>query len=172
MPVRPVTWTDAQVRDILTLTDLSLEFGAAVDRRDWPRVAGLFTEDARIAFPEGTPEIVGGGGLVASMRTAWDALDASQSLHANQQFEVDGDRASGTFYAHVTCVRESAHGGRLFTYGGAWHDEYRRTEAGWRVTRRVFRQIWGRGNPELVGNRLHSDEMPPAARAQDGDGVR
>jgi hypothetical protein len=142
--------TDDEIRDVLALTDLSLGYATALEEQDWRRVEAMFTPHAISDVGDG-PTLVGGTAFRDWARATFGGADRSQHLHANLQFEPQGDRASGRFYTYITLVRIGPCGDTIYAMGGTYNDEYVRTPRGWCVDRRSFRMIWGRGDEQILG---------------------
>ncbi len=157
MGVVPITWTDDEVRDVLTLIDLSLEYARAIDGRDWQRVAGFYGPDCAVVLHASGETLAGPQAVVAALQAQTDRVTSMQHLHVNQQFQPDGDRAHGTFYSYDSFVSAGLAGGELFSVGGTYTDAYERGGGEWKVVRREFRQIWGRGNAAVVGGAFTSN---------------
>ncbi|WP_217139867.1 nuclear transport factor 2 family protein [Streptomyces sp. AC627_RSS907] len=113
--------------------------------------AGLFTEDAVVAFPVSRHE--GAEGMAEYHRTALAAFAATQHLGSPAVVELDGDRA--TFRANLISTHvHHAHHARpqgdlppLFATGTFVDGEARRTPEGWRLNLLSFRLLWADGSP-------------------------
>lgn len=142
------------LQDRRAIEDLVVEYARAIDARDWPALAACFTDDcvadyALSGHAEGPEEVV------ARCRSAVEPLDATQHYVTNVVSTVDGDAAASVCSLAAQHVRD----GRSFAFGGTYTDEWRRTPAGWRISRRRLERGWTSGDPSVV--RPFGDHDPP-----------
>jgi hypothetical protein len=140
---------ETDIVDRLELRELLDRYSHAVDFMDWPLLATVFAEDARVDYSE----LVDTFGTVP---TRAEGLTAIRELYAaiipphygtlhfmtNHLIELHGDTASTRTYMHV------ASGG----FSGLYRCECVRTPAGWRIRDYCF----------VLHTREHPS--PPAAR--------
>jgi hypothetical protein len=133
--------------DVLALTELTYRYAFLIDGRQWDALGELFTDDVELDY--GLPDgrlIRGRDAFVNGSRLALEQMDATHHMFTNHLFEIDGDRASGRYYMQGTHMKLDAPGGALHHLGGVYEDEFVRTGDGWKVSKRRYRAIWGRGN--------------------------
>jgi hypothetical protein len=131
--------------DRAALTDLVHRYAAGVDDRQFDSVTALFTDTAELMLPEPPAALdpVHRHCGHAAIRTAIAAVAATiRTEHAivGEVFDagLQPDRARG----RIACVAHhwSQYGDQLTDV--VWHlrcdDEYRRTDAGWRIAHRVL----------------------------------
>lgn len=115
-------------------------------RTDTSFVREIFTEDATDAH-----------GLFGRVFRGWDEIEqmyvqSSEYLESaahfvtNERIQVDGDTASAQSYVQCwTWLRESADQGNVrpadYVFVGVYHDSFRRTPDGWRISGRVMKQL-------------------------------
>lgn len=141
--------------DQAALTRLVTEYAYAIDERAWDRLDRVFTSDAYIDY-----RAMGGIDGPYPAVKAWlpEALKHFPGyLHfiGNLLFEVDGDEATGK----VACINPMriprATGGEDVMILGLWyHDRYRRTPAGWRITERVEKKGFDHNMPDWMKQAL------------------
>lgn len=129
------------VADRLELTDLSHRYAAAVDERDASGVAALFTDDGVLTSPrpphqlDPVEEAIGAAAITAALAPLTEIV-VTQHAVVGLVLDEDAHGASG----RVACV---AHHVMADGTDLVWHlvylDRYRRTEAGWRFSRRALR---------------------------------
>lgn len=140
----------AELLDKQEIHELVTGYGAALDDRDWKRLAECFVADGSArygtaaGFQEGFPAIE------AMCRGILERLDASHHLIGNVAVELAGDRARCRCLFQAQHLRHAAEGGTLYLLGGEYHDELRRTDAGWRIQEREIRVVWQDGNPAVL----------------------
>jgi hypothetical protein len=137
----------APLEDIQALTELTYRYAYALDGRDWKALRQLFTDDVELDYGLGPERVIRGADtFIEGSRAALEPMDATHHMFTNHLFEVDGDRASGKYYMHAQHMKLGTPGGVLHTLGGIYQDDFIRTGDGWKVSRRTYRAIWGRGN--------------------------
>jgi hypothetical protein len=142
----------AEVSALLDRYLLSLDADKLND--EW--AGNLFTEHARVEFPNGWHE--GLAGLADYHRDALAAFAATQHLHSPAVVDVAGDRASLRANLVSTHVHRTDRTSRpdtppLFVTGTFVVGEARRTLRGWRISRLSFRLVWMSGDPPRQRNR-------------------
>ncbi|NQX12423.1 nuclear transport factor 2 family protein [Microbacteriaceae bacterium VKM Ac-2855] len=129
--------TDARL-DIRTLL---IRYSSAFDQERWQLVDTVFTTDAAFGTEAVGLQGAGAAGFVAGAQALYhDRLTGLHSI-AEPVLRVEGDRAWGYTDFTTIAVHEPADGlaehlDRLRS-GGFYVDEFRRTEAGWRIARRA-----------------------------------
>ncbi|MBV7698637.1 nuclear transport factor 2 family protein [Streptomyces sp. TRM70350] len=119
----------------------------ALDARDfavgWMR--DLATDDVRMETPVGTADGVDAVGRLSE--EAVGRFVRTQHMASGILVDVEGDRADASWNAHMTHVHDD---GSLFTVGGRFDAEVRRTPGGWRFSRMAVRPVWTQGRaPEV-----------------------
>lgn len=118
------------------IVDVLVRYATGIDRKDWPLFRTCFTDDVVADY--------GTFGRWSDIDTLTDWMIAahvemSQTVHSMSNFVVDvtGDTATACSYVHAVLVRGDD-SGRWMEAVGHYDDELRRTEAGWRISRRTF----------------------------------
>jgi SnoaL-like domain len=131
--------------DRAALSDVVHRYAAGTDERQFDSVTELFTETADLILPEApaTLDPVHRHSGHAAIRAAIEAVTAAiRTEHAIVGEVYDIGPEPGTARGRIACVAHhwSQHGDQLTD--AAWHvrynDEYRLTDAGWRITRRAL----------------------------------
>jgi len=131
--------------DRAALTDLVHRYAAGVDDRQFDAVAQLFTETAELMLPEPPAALnpVHRHCGHAAIRTAIAAVAATiRTEHAIVGEVFDAGPQPDSARGRIACVAHhwSQYGDQLTDV--VWHlrcdDEYRRTDAGWRIAHRVL----------------------------------
>ena len=133
----------AAIADRLAIHDVLVRYCRAIDTLDWPLLDRVFTPDATIDY-------TGSGGIAGAypevrewLARVLPGFPVRQHLLANEQVEIEGDRATSRAYLLNPMGRSDGAGGaKLFFVGGAYVDELVRTPLGWRIHRRVEEQAW------------------------------
>lgn len=135
-------------------------YAFALDSRQWDLFDLAFTDDVEAIFG---PAGAGWQGLSVfkeSFAQFHATLDSHVHTMMGQLITVDGDTANAFSYGNWILVREAADGGSTWTGTGYYDDELVRTEAGWRIKRRVCRLLSWTGNPSVPEpQREHQPDM-------------
>jgi ketosteroid isomerase-like protein len=127
------------------LSDVVHRYAAGIDERQFDSVTALFTDTAELILPEApaTLEPVHRHCGHAAIRAAIEAVAATiRTEHAIVGEVYDIGPQPDTARGRIACVAHhwSQHGDQLTD--AAWHvrydDEYRSTDAGWRITHRAL----------------------------------
>lgn len=131
--------------DRAALTDLVHRYAAGVDDRQFDSVATLFTEDAELAVPDPPAELApvhshhGRAAIGAAIATVATTV---RTEHAVVGEVYDDGAHPGSARGRIACVAHHwmQHGDQLTDV--VWHlrydDEYQRTDAGWRISKRML----------------------------------
>jgi hypothetical protein len=143
-----------QLSDRFEIQDLVFHYADLIDRKQIDTLRDdIFTEDVHIDYSAM-------GGSVGNLEETLAFLKASltdelfpntQHLNGNVQVDLDGDRATG----RVMCfnpMEMALPDGTVHTFFlGLWYlDEYRRTDQGWRISRREEVKSWVFNTPDFM----------------------
>ena len=133
-----------RVEDRLALRELVDRYACIADDRDYALVDQVFSEDGVLVGPGF--ELAGRDAIRAGMQGI-EQYEATLHCVHNQLVEIDGDDATGETWC-VASHLFSAEGQRQkLDWGIRYRDAYRRTAAGWRITRRELRLVWEQEAP-------------------------
>jgi hypothetical protein len=142
-PPTPAIKSPVSTPDGFEITGLQNAFGLAIDVRRCAWFPGTFTPDVEVEYRLADASPLG----------QWSGLDAwlgditashtssTQHMMLNHLATVEGDRARAFCCGHVKVV-QSQNPGQLRTMTSFYDDELRRTDKGWRISRRVFQQTF------------------------------
>lgn len=140
-----------EIEDVLNL------YGFVLDAQLWDDFNRVFTEDVEAEF--------GPAGL------AWHSLDQLKEHFIEFHGELDNhqhtmmghvihvvdDKAYAFSYGNWLLRREAVEGDPVWTGTGWYDDELLRTDAGWRIAKRVARLVSWSGNPAVSGHNADAD---------------
>lgn len=149
--------TDLQrISDTLDILGLQADYGYAADTFDGDVYASVFTEDGILDATDcGVPVARGRKEIAALIGNAFQ--QQTHNIHMtmnNRVLSVDGDHATGFAYFYQRSILKN--GGRT-EFSGRYDDEYRRTDAGWKIAKRVL--------VELLPTVLEGFDQPAAVAA-------
>jgi uncharacterized protein (TIGR02246 family) len=122
------------LEDVERIKQLKARYFRLLDTKDWAAWAEVFTDDAVLDVPDAGVTLTGRDTIVASVSRS---LEGAITVHHGHlpEIEVDGDTATGV-WAMFDLVEWSRDGAPAGIRGfGHYHDEYRRTDVGWRIAR-------------------------------------
>lgn len=143
-----------ELSDRFEIQDLVFHYADIIDSKRFDELRdSVFTEDAFIDY-----SVFGGsvGDLESTITFLKQALTNetfpnSQHLNANVQVTLNGDEARGRVMCFNPMEMQMPDATTLTYFLGLWYvDEYRRTEAGWRISRRVEERSWVFNTPDFM----------------------
>ena len=144
-----------ELSDRAEIGDVLVREASAMDRGDWDLWETQFTPDAMIDYTAND----GARGNPAEVR-AWLSVvlgrfTACQHLSSNHEISLHGDRATVRSMQHIG-VRAGLPPDERVLFSGIWfRDEMVRTDAGWRIEKRIEELAWRYNFP--------TDFRPPEA---------
>jgi len=142
-----------ELSDRLEIQDLVFHYADLIDRKCFDELRQVFTEDAHIDYSAFGGSVGGREETIAFLHAALGAelFPNTQHLNANVQVTVEGDRASGRVMCFNPMQMAQPDGGSQVFFLGLWYlDEYRRTDRGWRISRREELKSWVFNTPEFM----------------------
>jgi hypothetical protein len=144
--------TIEELIDWRAVFDLSIRYGAGIDRRDWAMYRSCFADVVNIDFSSfshqpapATP--MSADDFVGTVRSLIEGFESTQHLIANHAIDVDGDEGRYTAYiqAQHWMSRE-----RWYLIGGWYDNQCRRENGTWKITQCVLHQTWDAGDRSLL----------------------
>jgi ketosteroid isomerase-like protein len=136
--------------DRQAITEVLIGYANALDARDWPALAELFTDDAEVDYSaEGGPVCRGAAEVVADCERDFEGLDATHHLIGNILVSVVGDTATASSLVQAWHHRKGTAGGSDFLLAGSYQDELVRHEGAWLIRRRRLLVSFLHGNPAV-----------------------
>jgi ketosteroid isomerase-like protein len=130
--------TLAELADRREIEDQIVAYAYAVDFHRWDDLDSIFTEDAVLDFTATGGE----KGSLAEIKEFFDRalnlFSGHQHLMGNVRVALDGDTATSQTLCHNPMYLAGGDGKQQVVFVGIWyHDEWRRTPDGWRISSRV-----------------------------------
>jgi SnoaL-like protein len=140
--------TPDELCDRAEIHDVIVRYGWAIDTKDWALLDTCFTDEAHVDYSSNPGGKVGPYKEVRGwLEKVMTAFPVTQHLMSNIDVTLDGDRA--TCRTMVTNPQGAAtrDGGLHFFYvGGRYDDELVRTDAGWKIAKRIETTLWFQGS--------------------------
>jgi ketosteroid isomerase-like protein len=147
------------IADRVEIEALRGEFTDAAMMRDRARLAALFTPDGALRMPNIPAELTGRAEIRAGgerLQAAWDIF--VQTTHPGT-IVLDGDTATGRAYLQELVRTRDGHQGLNFAI---YHDQYQRTDEGWKFAERVYEVRYL--DPTPLAGAAPSAPVPAAGR--------
>lgn len=134
--------TAREVADRIEIDDLLIRYTTAIDTKDWALLDTCFLPDAEVDY-------VSSGGIAGKYPEVRAWLEKAlaifpTTIHAisNSSIQLSGDRARGRTLVNNPMVLPKGEGGSfIFTVYAYYNDELVRTDAGWRIAKRIEEQV-------------------------------
>ena len=132
--------------DRLEIDDLLTTYTRAIDTGAWDRLAAVFTADAEIDYTSTGGIAAGYPEVKAWLAENLPMFPRRQHVLGQKEVRLDGDAARVTAYFLNPMVLPQPDGSELlWEFGGLYHHDLVRTDAGWRSRRLVEELCWKRG---------------------------
>ena len=136
--------------DRIEIESVLRQYAWALDAREYDRLDDVFTPDAFLDYTTA-------GGIKGSypevkqwLAEVLPGFPAYQHLISNAQVTVTGDTATSRAAFYNPMGHDRADGTRAYFHcGGEYHDQWVRTDKGWRIRDRFEQTVWMDG--ELPG---------------------
>jgi ketosteroid isomerase-like protein len=126
-----------EVSDRMEIQDLIHEYSAIIDQKRFDDLRQVFTEDAHIDYSDVGGPVGNRDEIIEFLHKVMVMFPNHQHLNANAQIRVDGDTATGRVMCFNPQEISTPDGKTHIFMVGLWYlDEYRRTENGWRISKR------------------------------------
>lgn len=129
--VRTLTQSDV---DKIAIKAVIEQYAYALDRRDMDLMRSCFTSDADLSYLNGLRHYVGGDAFADSLLANLEPFGSINHSVSSLRIQVDGDKAEADM--HIFATMEVKETSKVIVRGVRVTDEYRRTDTGWRVSKR------------------------------------
>ncbi|MGF7151111.1 3-phenylpropionate/cinnamic acid dioxygenase small subunit [Sphingomonas zeicaulis] len=136
--------SSADLIDKDAIAQVYIRYCEIVDSKDFDRMDEVFTEDAVGDYTQALgPGVISPdrASLIASMHANLGPQSSCGATHHNVlnfRIHPDGDNATAKVNYYAVHRGRGAHDGALYSMWGQYADDLIRTDAGWRVARRVY----------------------------------
>jgi len=139
------------VADKQEILEVLYRYSIVIDADELERLDSVFTPDAVWELKYGEGARVDGVDAIRDILTGFhEKLDATQHLVANAVIDVSGDEARSRSDVRVMLFSAAQPPGeRRYEAGAVYTDNFQRTTAGWRMSKRCIDVRWTDGNSSL-----------------------
>jgi hypothetical protein len=137
------------LQDRAEITDVLYRYASTIDLFDRDGLRSVLADDLWAQYGNAEP-VSGGDAVAAWIGEATATVVWQHHLLSVYHVEVDGDRASALVY-HTShqVFEDSPDTAKLLV--GRYHNELRREEDGWRISRLVLEILWGEEKADAAG---------------------
>ncbi|MBA8793440.1 hypothetical protein FHX74_001045 [Friedmanniella endophytica] len=143
-----------RLEDRAAISETVINYGLAVDRKDWVAFARCFTDPVLTGYQDGEPTgSTRRSALVAMVAEALDGFGLTQHLSTNHVITVDPDdpdRATCTSAMYAQHELPGSPNGEFYLLRAIYTDFMRRTDEGWRIEGIDTENRWEQGNLTAV----------------------
>lgn len=141
------------LQDHQDISALLIQYGCALDARDWSALTQVFAPNARVNY--GSLGVFDGQTAIIEVARAFiESCGATQHLIGNIRIAINGDQAQAQCYVQATHAAQQAQDPRLMTLWGEYQDHLVRTDSGWVISKRslVIQHVHGDIGAPLKGS--------------------
>lgn len=137
------------LQDRAEITDVLYRYASTIDRFDHAGLRSVLADDLSARYGNAEP-LSGGDAVAAWIGEATATVVWQHHLLSVYHVELDGDRASALVY-HTShqVFEDSPDTAKLLV--GRYHNELRREDGGWRISRLVLEILWGEEKTDAAG---------------------
>ncbi len=132
------------------LTALMNKYCLVSDTFDFKGYGDCFHKDGTLAYSE-FHTVSGRENLAEKARIALERYQGLQHSMTNMQFEIDGDKATGSANLILAATPDLSKPDVNFMFGGPYRWEFVRTEEGWRLWICRLSVVWTLGKDTIGG---------------------
>lgn len=144
--------------DEASIRRLMDRYGSGVDERNWVDFSEIFDDPLEVDFSgmdaSMAPATLARADHVAGAKAVIGQFDATQHMITNIQVELAGDRARARAVFRAEHWLGGLRSASRYTMFGVYENGFRRTPAGWRISRLVLRLVREEGNLDVWAEAL------------------
>ena len=137
------------IQDRLDITDTLNRYASCVDRFDNAGVRAILADDLWAQYGNNDP-MEGGDTVARWIDEATKDCVWQHHLLSVYHVDVDGDHAKALVY-HTSYQMTEGNPGVVNVLVARYHNELRRAEDGWKISRLVFELLWGEQRTDSTG---------------------
>ena len=135
--------------DRIEITDTIYRYASCIDRRDIAGVRAVLADDIWAQYGNAEP-VSGGDALANWIDEATRDCIWQHHLLSVYHVDVEGDSAKALVY-HTSHQLFSSDPETVHVLVARYHDELRRNDDGWKISRLVFEILWGERRRDETG---------------------
>jgi hypothetical protein len=153
----------ATLNDERDIRRLYVRYCDVIDSKEFDRLDEVFTQDCLGDYRDSHGTVQEGlAPLIAHLHANLGSASTCGPTHHNVlnfRIDPDGDTATGVVHFYAVHRGLGAMEGKLYTVWGRYEDELTRTEHGWRISRRRYRNYVTDGDKAVIRNGVPQDTV-------------
>ena len=144
--------TDARLAAVLdraTITDMLYRYASCIDRRDNEGIRAVLADDLWAQYGNADP-IIGGDEVVKWIDEFTKNCLWQHHFLSVYHVDVEGDSAKALVY-HTSHQLFEDDPSTVHVLVARYHDELRRTDGSWKISKLVFELLWGERRTDSTG---------------------
>ena len=141
-----------QLLDRATITDVVNRYATGLDRRDWPLLRSIFTDDIDMEYTSVgiKPGRYSADKWVRNSEVLFAGFGPTQHTLTNHAITLEGDKAHAVVYMRAEhFIEDLAPAENRWTIGGYYTVDLIRAPAGWKIHAMGLHVTWQTGNKGL-----------------------
>jgi ketosteroid isomerase-like protein len=137
------------IQDRIDITEVLYRYASTIDKFDYDGLRTTLADDVWAQYGNADP-VEGGGALQAWIKEMTANVVWQHHLLSVYHVEIDGDNAKALVYhtSHQLFDDDPAHAKLLV---GRYHNELRREDDGWKISKLVLELLWGEAKVDAAG---------------------
>ena len=129
------------------IVDTLIRYCTAIDTGAWELLADVFLPNARVDYRAAGGPVLSGAEAASWLEENMARFHVLQHFLSNVRVAQDGNEVRSTAYVLAVHGFKDEDGTmRFFDLGGEYSDRLVETSAGWRISERILRTRWLRGD--------------------------
>ena len=129
------------------IVDTLIRYCTAIDTSAWELLADVFLPNARVDYRGAGGPVLSGAEAASWLEENMARFYVLQHFLSNVRVAQDGNEVRSTAYVlAVHGFKDEGGTMRFFDLGGEYSDRLVETSAGWRISERILRTRWLRGD--------------------------
>jgi SnoaL-like domain len=141
-----------ELLDRAAITDVVNRYATGLDRRDWPLLRSIFTDEIDMEYTSVglKPGRYSADKWVRSSEVLFAGFGATQHTLSNHAITLHGDHAEAVVYMRAEhFIEDLVPAENRWTIGGYYVASLSRVTAGWKIHAMELRVTWQTGNRQL-----------------------
>lgn len=126
-------------------------YGFCIDAQRWDLFDRIFDREDLTVRHGDNAAYTSFDQFVRGFDRVHQGFDITRHSMSNFIIDIQGNRATSLTYGQWRLVKFGTPGGDCWASEGWYEDDWVLTSVGWRIRRRQSWELWGEGNPAIIG---------------------